>query len=352
MSSNIRPANEDAIAEAAAILRAGGVVAMPTETVYGLAGDATNPQAVARIYEAKNRPHLNPLIAHVRDLEMARGFGALPAQGENISGVIERRFSNFSGNFAKFRAFFADLSPQPYRLAEKFWPGPLTLVVRRFPPLGSAPAICDLAAAGLETLALRSPAHPVAQALIRAADRPLAAPSANPSGRLSPTTADAVAEMLGDKVDLILDGGPCEHGVESTIVACIGGAPQILRPGTIPRETLAAAIGAPMENTKENKPMSPGSAHSHYAPNAAVRLNASQPEGEEAFLGFGETCPEGALNLSPAGDLREAAANLYTYLRRIDSRGVRSIAVAPVPNNGLGEAINDRLARASAPRPR
>ncbi len=316
------------IDEAARVIAGGGLVAMPTETVYGLAADATNDAAVARIFEAKGRPRFNPLIAHVTGIEMARAHG--------------------------------DFSPLAMRLAEAFWPGPLTLVL----PRREESALSLLVSAGLDTVAIRAPAHPIASALIEAAGRPLAAPSANPSGAVSPTTADHVREGLGDKVDRILDGGPCEVGVESTIIRVDAGAAAILRAGGLARERLEAVIGEPLLDPQAehgpaaaNRPRAPGMLASHYAPRAALRLNVERPEPDEAFLAFG-AAPERAahvLNLSPAGDLREAAANLFAHLRALDKicakQNLAGIAAAPVPQVGLGEAINDRLKRAAAPRP-
>ncbi|MGE0829055.1 MAG: L-threonylcarbamoyladenylate synthase [Hyphomonadaceae bacterium] len=301
---------EDAIAEAAALLAAGRLVAMPTETVYGLAGDATNPAAIAAIYAAKARPHFNPLIAHVQGLAAAS---------------VE-----------------ADLPPLAIELAEAFWPGPLTIVA----PRKADAKVAELACAGLSTIALRAPAHPIAQALLHAFAKPIAAPSANRSGRVSPTTAAHVAEELGDAVDLILDGGPCAIGLESTIVGFADEAPVLLRAGAIARADIEHLIG-PLAAPKQGV-HAPGMLASHYAPRARLRLNADAPEADEIYLGFGPR--DGARNLSPQGDLREAAANLYAFLRALDATGAARIAVAPIPNHGLGEAINDRLMRAAAPR--
>lgn len=306
-----------AIGRAAHVLRAGGLVAFPTETVYGLGADATNGEAVARIYEAKGRPRFNPLISHVADYEAACRLGHLDARA--------------------------------VALAEAFWPGPLTLVVPRAP----ACPVADLVTAGLDTVAIRVPAHGVAQALLRAVDRPLAAPSANPSGRVSPTTAAHVAEGLGDAVGLILDGGPCTVGVESTIVGFAepGEPPRLLRPGGLPRAAIEEIVGELRGHG--HTITAPGQLDSHYAPAAHLRLNAAGPRKGEALLAFGPDVPRAAarvLNLSPAGDLREAAANLFAFLRALDAEGHARIAVMPVPDEGLGEAINDRLARAAAPR--
>lgn len=306
------------IAEAAALLRAGGLVAMPTETVYGLAADATSGTAVAGIYAAKERPSFNPLISHLPDLASARRQGLFDANA--------------------------------LALAQAFWPGPLTLVV----PASSGCTVSDLARAGLPSVALRVPAHSVAHAVLEAAGRPIAAPSANRSGRISATSAAHVLADLDGRIDAILDAGPTEVGVESTIVACLDGAPRLLRPGGVPREAIEHVIGRPLVITGNagHAPISPGMLASHYAPVARVRLDAEAPEDGEAWLGFG---PEGrehaaSLNLSPTGDLREAAAHLFGYMRRLDEMGRKTIAVARIPEHGLGEAINDRLRRAAAPR--
>ncbi len=306
------------IAAAAEILRRGGLVAMPTETVYGLAADATLEAAVARIYIAKGRPSSNPLIAHVPSLEAALEQG-----------------------------IFSD---HALRLAQKFWPGPLTLVV----PLASAASVCGAARAGLSTVALRVPAHPVALALLAQTDKPLAAPSANRSGFVSPVTAAHVARDLGHAIELILDGGRCEVGLESTVVECLD-APRLLRPGGIARHDIEAVLGRPFADAMEPGALrSPGMLKSHYAPRANLRLEAAALNEGEAGLDFGGIFGAGknVLDLSPRRDLAEAAANLFAYLRELDAREPVSIAVAPVPFEGLGEAINDRLRRAAAPRPR
>ncbi len=307
--------------KAAEALHAGRLVAFPTETVYGLGADATDDSAVAAVFEAKGRPRINPLIAHVTDIEAAMGLG---------------RFDESAR-----------------QLAEAFWPGPLTLVV---PRVEGCP-VSLLATAGLDTLALRVPAHPLAQALLAAFGGPVVAPSANISGRLSPTEAEHVAESpLAEKVAVILDGDECPVGVESTIIGFdTDGTPVLLRPGGIPREEIEKVLGEPLRTGKggEGTPSAPGQLSSHYAPRARLRLNAQRPEEGEMFLAFGPDAPKGVpgLNLSPKGDLREAAANLFAYLRILDETGVSSIAVAPIPEYGLGEAINDRLRRAAAPRP-
>jgi len=309
----IRPIHPDSILEAAAALAAGDLVGLPTETVYGLAADATNSNAVARIYAAKGRPSFNPLIAHVADVARARTEAKFDARAE--------------------------------ALAERFWPGPLTLVL----PARAGGSVCELARAGLTSIALRAPNHPAAQDLLRAFGKPVAAPSANVSGRLSPTSADNVAADLGDAVRLILDAGPCTIGVESTIVGLAPDEPaRLLRPGGVAREAIEALIG-PLAAVN-GAILAPGMLSSHYAPRAHLRLNAKAPMKDEAFLAFGVDAPPGALNLSSTGDLLEAAANLYAFLRQLDSHGADTIAIAPIPQTGLGEAINDRLARAAAPR--
>lgn len=313
-------ATEAGIAEAAVLLRQGGLVALPTETVYGLAADATSGEAVAGIYAAKERPSFNPLIAHLPDLQEARRQGLFDAHA--------------------------------LALTKAFWPGPLTLVV----PVSTGCTVCDLARAGLQSVALRVPAHPVARGVLQAVGRPIAAPSANRSGRISATSAAHVLADLDGRIDAVLDAGPCKVGVESTIVSCLDGAPRLLRPGGVSRAAIEAVIGRPLVLAGEAgmAPISPGLLASHYAPAAQVRLEAQAPRPGEAWLGFGPD-PAGplsktALNLSPRGDLAEAAAHLFGYLRQLDEAGCAVIAVAPIPPEGLGEAINDRLARAAAPR--
>ncbi len=284
---------------------------LPTETVYGLAADAGDPRAVAAIYEAKGRPSFNPLIAHVADL----------AAAEKIA-----RFD------ARARA-----------LAERFWPGPLTLVL----PIADPAAVCDLARAGLDTVAVRAPGHPVAHAVLAAFGGPVAAPSANRSGRPSPTTLADAREETGEAAAAFLDGGPCAVGLESTVVALVD-QPRLLRPGAVTREEIEAVIG-PLAEAEADAKRSPGRLARHYSPNAPVRLNADGPGPGEAFLAFGSGAPEGPLvwNLSPAGDPAEAAANLFAFLRAADRASPAAIAVAPIPDTGLGEAINDRLRRAA-----
>jgi len=301
--------------QAAAILRAGGLVAFPTETVYGLGADATNDTAVARIFEAKGRPRFNPLIVHV-------------ASGEAAQDIA--RF----GEVAKPLAFH-------------FWPGPLTLVLPMRPG-----AVAPLVSAGLDSVAVRVPAHPVAQALLAAVGGPVAAPSANPSGKVSPTRAAHVLEGLGGRIAAVIDGGACTVGVESTIVLADDSAPRLLRPGGVAVEEIEAVLGRALPLGGETtSPSAPGQLASHYAPEAAVRLNAARPETGELWLGFG-ACDGADLNLSPGGDLVEAAANLFHMFRNLDARATKGqrIAVAPIPETGLGRAINDRLRRAAAPR--
>ena len=314
------PADAAGIAEAARMLGAGALVAFPTETVYGLGADAADPVAVARLFAAKARPRFNPLIAHVLDVASARSLGA------------------FDGNAE--------------RLAAKFWPGALTLVVR-------AAADCpvsDLARAGSDTVALRVPAHPIARALLADFGRPIVAPSANRSGHISPTTAQHVIADLGGAIDAVLDGGPTTLGIESTIIDCTSATPRLLRLGGIPRSEIERVLGAPLADAAAGEISAPGMLASHYAPRTKLRLNATEVRPGEALLSFGGAKPKGAehaarvLDLSKSGDLVEAAANLFAHLRALDASGVPAIAVTPIPHAGLGEAINDRLARAAAPR--
>lgn len=300
------------IEQLAAQLRDGGLVAFATETVYGLGADATNADAVLQIYETKGRPRFNPLIVHVDGMEMAEQL--------------------------------VEFSPMARRLVDAFWPGPLTLVLPRRPTAG----LSDLVTAGLETVGIRMPAHDGARALIAKVGRPLAAPSANPSGRLSPTTAAQVDRAFGGKVD-VLDGGDCTAGLESTIVALDGDRATQLRAGALARAEIESVLQQPLATAAADSPIAaPGMLASHYAPNAHLRLNATAPEPGEAWLAFGPA-ESAAANLSPSGDLREAARNLFAMLHRLDET-VDRIAVAPIPDTGLGEAINDRLRRAAAPR--
>lgn len=304
----------DAVARAAAALREGKLIGLPTETVYGLAGDATNDRAVAEIYAAKGRPRFNPLIVHVSRIEAARGLVAFDRRAE--------------------------------QLAERFWPGPLTMVLPRRPDC----PVSLLCSAGLDSLAIRLPGHPVARAIIEAAGRPLAAPSANPSGRLSPTRAEHVARSLGGKVALVVDGGPSPVGVESTVVDLTGTDAVLLRQGGLAEEELASVLGALRHATPEGPVKSPGMLASHYAPHLPLRLDARDVRPDEALLAFGPEAPAGAhtvLNLSPTGDLVEAASHLFDYLHRLDRSGARGIAAMKVPDRGLGRAINDRLRRAA-----
>lgn len=316
----ILPADAAAIERAAAALRAGRLVVFPTETVYGLGGDATDPEAVAAIFAAKGRPRFNPLIAHLPDIAAALREGRFDARAE--------------------------------RLAERFWPGPLTLVLPRRPD-SSVALLCS---AGLDSVALRVPAQPVAQALLRAVGRPVAAPSANRSGRISPTRAEHAAEELGARVALYLDGGQTAIGLESTVVSLLGPEPLLLRPGGLPAEELEALVGPldrPAATAEDAARLSPGLLASHYAPGKPLRLEATAVAPDEALLAFGPEVPPGAaatINLSPAGDLREAAARLFEALRALDAGPGRAIAAMTVPAEGLGLAIRDRLSRAAAPR--
>lgn len=315
VQTRILTADDAGIGTASALLQAGQTVAIPTETVYGLAADARNAEAVARIYAAKGRPAFNPLIAH------------LPGIAE--AGAI------------------AELHPQARLLAERFWPGPLTLVL----PLKPHAGIASLVTAGLPTIGIRVPAHPVAQRLLQAFGGPLAAPSANPSGRVSATTAAHVADPetgLGGRIAAVLDAGPCAVGLESTIIGWSeDGQPALLRPGGIPAETISEVLGLPLlrHGTDENAPTSPGQLASHYAPRVALRLDVTDPRPGETHIAFGP----GRLSLSPGRDLTEAAARLFDLLRHADELG-KPVSVAPIPETGLGAAINDRLRRAAAPR--
>ena len=299
-------------AQAAAALKAGGLVILPTETVYGLAADAGDALAVAKLFEAKGRPRFNPLIAHVAGLPQA--------------GAV------------------AVLDDHARALAEAFWPGPLTLVT----PYREGGGVCDLARAGLDTVAVRVPGHPVARAVLEAFGRPVAAPSANRSGRPSPTTFADAMEETGFAAAASVDGGPCRVGLESTVVACLDGVVRLLRPGGLERGRIEAVVG-PLAEAEADAKRSPGRLARHYAPTAPVRLGRRAPEAGEAYLAFGPDTPDGPLvwNLSPTGDPREAAANLFVFLRAADRAGPAAIAVASIPNEGLGEAINDRLKRAA-----
>ncbi len=324
LTTAILPSGRAAVATAARILADGGLVAFPTETVYGLGADATNAFAIARLYQAKGRPAFNPLISHVSDLAAARAVGRFDATA--------------------------------LALAEAFWPGPLTLVL----PKVAGCTVAELATAGLETIAIRIPSHPVARAILDAFGRPVVAPSANLSGHVSPTTAAHVKADLEGRIDLIVDGGPVAVGVESTIVGCFD-QPMLLRPGGLPRENIERVLGRalvqpPADAESDNaQPLAPGMLASHYAPRTRVRLNATSVEAGEALLAFGmpargAEAAAAVMNLSPQGDLNEAAANLFGYLRALDARRATAIAVMPVPEEGLGEAINDRLRRAAVGR--
>ena len=320
-----RLAHSDAhtIRDAADVLAAGGLVAFPTETVYGLGADATNDKAVARLFAAKGRPSFNPLIAHVTNVAAARKL--------------------------------AEFDEPAARLAAAFWPGPLTLVL----PKTLVCPVSELASAGLNSIAVRVPSHPVAQSLFGAFGKPVVAPSANRSGHVSPTTAQHVLADLDGRVDLIIDGGATPVGVESTIVACLGGEPVLLRHGGVSRDSIARALGHEIQEavaspSDDEAPLAPGMLTSHYAPKSALRLEATHLDPGEVLLAFGHgslpgAAPSATLNLSPTGDVVEAAANLYAHLRALD-RSATTIAVMPIPNEGLGEAINNRLRRAAAPR--
>jgi L-threonylcarbamoyladenylate synthase len=314
--TRVMKADAQAIEAAAACLAAGGLVAFPTETVYGLGADAGNGEAIARLYAAKGRPSFNPLIAHVGSIEAARRLAYFDAAAE--------------------------------KLAAAFWPGPLTLVLPKRPESG----VADLALAGLDSVAVRLPAHPVAHALLAAFKGPVVAPSANRSGHVSPTSAAHVLADLRGRIDMVIDAGPCPVGVESTIVACLG-EPTLLRPGGLPRDEIERVLGQPLAvaAVDDETPLAPGMLSSHYAPKARLRLDAETAHPDEALLAFGPAPAASiTLNLSPRGDLIEAAANLFSHLRALDASGAIRIAVMKVPHEGLGEAINDRLKRAAAPK--
>ena len=325
LKTQILPAGTAATASAARVLAEGGLVAFPTETVYGLGADAGNATAIAHLYQAKGRPAFNPLIAHVGDLDAARRI----ARFDSVATA----------------------------LAEAFWPGPLTLVL---PKAENCP-VADLATAGLDTVAIRVPAHPIARDILRAFGRAVVAPSANLSGHVSPTTAEHVRCDLEGRIDLIVDGGAVNVGVESTIVGCFD-EPMLLRPGGLPRDEIERVLGRalmrpPADAESDNgQPLAPGMLASHYAPRTSVRLNAESLAPGEALLAFGPHAIEGidaavtVMNLSARGDLDEAAANLFGYLRALDAKNARTIAVMPIPQDGLGEAINDRLRRAAVGR--
>jgi L-threonylcarbamoyladenylate synthase len=334
--TRVARASVGAVKDAKSVLAAGGLVAFPTETVYGLGADATNDKAVARLYAVKERPSINPLIAHVADLATAERL-----------------------------AVFNDTA---LRLAKAFWPGPLTLVLPKAPhcPVGL------LATAGLDTIAVRVPGHPVAHQILAAFGKPVVAPSANRSGEVSTTTAQHVLHDLRDRIELLINDGPAPLGIESTIISCVG-EPTLLRSGAIDRAAVEKVLGAPLATHGHHghahhghakshpsshgpAPVAPGMLASHYAPRTPLRLNATNVSPDEALLAFGPTAPAGAaeavatLNLSPRGDLVEAAAHLFAHLRSLDTEGAEAIAVAPIPEQGIGEAINDRLRHAAAPR--
>jgi L-threonylcarbamoyladenylate synthase len=308
-------ATPETIEKAARALARGEIVAFPTETVYGLGANALDASAVAKIFAAKERPRFNPLIVHVPGLAEAETYAAV--------------------------------SPTARKLAEAFWPGPLSLVLKKRAGCG----IADLVTAGLDTVALRSPAHPIARALLAKAKFPIAAPSANRSGRVSPTTATHVAAELGEIPAMILDGGPCRLGIESTVISVVGEKPALLRLGATPREEIERLLGERIAMARSDSPIaSPGQLATHYAPDTQLRLCATSIGPDEALLAFGKDMLKGAritINLSESGDLTEAAAKLFGALRELDKSGVRTIAVMPIPNRGLGEAINDRLQRAA-----
>jgi L-threonylcarbamoyladenylate synthase len=309
----VSPADERAIAEGGRLIGAGRLVAFPTETVYGLGADATDDRAVAAIFEAKGRPTLNPLIIHVLDQQAAERMVRFDERARTLAG--------------------------------RFWPGPLTLVL---PRQVDCP-VSLLAGAGLDTLAVRVPNHPIARALLKATGRPLAAPSANRSGAISPTHAEHVAASLGAAIDLIIDGGPCLLGIESTIVDLSGDLPILLRPGGIAVEDIETLIGTLASPDQNAAPRAPGMLARHYAPSRPLRLDAVKAGSGEVLLGFGPAAPGGALNLSPTGNLREAAANLFAMLHQLDRSEIGAIAVMAIPEQGLGRAINDRLRRAASP---
>lgn len=335
LATVVVPAGAAAAARAALVLSAGGLVALPTETVYGLSANAQDDRAVARLYRAKERPSFNPLIAHVDGVEAARRLAVFDAAA--------------------------------LTLAAAFWPGPLTLVLPKAPNC----AVGHLATSGLDTIAVRVPSHPVASTVLAAFGGPLVAPSANRSGRVSPTSAEHVKTDLDGRIDLIIDGGVCPVGIESTVVSCGGGAVRLLRPGAVPRGAIERLLGRAVAHAltafdaggvqdataEAARPVAPGMLASHYAPRARVRLNAEAVRPGEALLAFGAGLPPGAggaravHNLSASADLVEAAANLFRYLRALDAAGAGTIAVMPIPDEGLGEAINDRLRHAAAPRP-
>jgi L-threonylcarbamoyladenylate synthase len=315
----IVPATPETIRQAAQALLRGDIVAFPTETVYGLGANALDARAVAKVFAAKERPRFNPLIVHIMGFAEAEAYASVGAAART--------------------------------LADSFWPGPLSLVLKKRPDC----PIADLATAGLDTIALRVPAHPIARSLLAEAKLPIAAPSANRSGRISPTTAAHVEAELSDIPAMILDGGPCPLGLESTVVSLAGPAPTLLRLGALPREAIEAVLGQKLVQARSDEPVaSPGQLAIHYAPDTKLRLGATSVSANEALLAFGPHVPRGAsatINLSASGDLKEAAARLFGALRELDQAGAATIAVMPIPNQGLGEAINDRLQRAACGTP-
>jgi L-threonylcarbamoyladenylate synthase len=307
----VTQASSQAIADAAQALRLGGLVLMPTETVYGLAADATNPAAVAAVFEAKGRPTFNPLIVHVADIAAAQKIAAFDAWA--------------------------------LVLAKAFWPGPLTIVA----PAARDCSVCELARGGLDSVAIRAPAHPLAQALLRAFGGPICAPSANRSGRPSPTTLADAMEETGFAAEVALDGGPCAVGLESTVVSVMDGPLRLLRPGGLTRDRIESLVGR-LTEAEDDAKRSPGRLTRHYAPQAPLRLNAEGPLPGEAYLAFGPWARNPSVfNLSPTADLNEAAQRLFSALREADRTNPKAISVAPIPRRGLGEAINDRLKRAA-----
>lgn len=315
--SRIYKPTAEAIIMASDILKKGEVVSFPTETVYGLGADATNSDAVAKIFSAKNRPSFNPLIIHLPNTQMVEKYVELSQLAKDLSNI--------------------------------FWPGPFTMVL----PLKKNSGISTLITAGLETVAIRVPSHPVAHTLLNEFNGPIAAPSANKSGQISPTTAQHVDQEFGDELELIIDGGPCDNGLESTIVKVVYDQLTILRPGNVTVEEIQEKIEVKIvtDTQPTDNPIAPGQLKSHYAPNANVRLNVINPEMNEAYLAFGDTNQvENMLNLSPSGDLEEAASNLFSMMRSLDQLNLKTISVAPIPKSGVGVAINDRLERAAAPK--
>lgn len=315
--SRIYNPTKEVISRASDALKQGEILSFPTETVYGLGADATNTKAVAKIFSAKNRPSFNPLILHFSSIDMAEKY------------VI--------------------INPLAKKLSDAFWPGPFTMVL----PLKKNNGISKLITAGLETVAIRIPKHPVAQEILLEFSGPIAAPSANKSGHISPTCAQHVNEEFGNEIGMIIDGGPCDNGIESTIVKVNDDHLLLLRPGNITKETIerTLSIKVKIEDKPTDNPIAPGQLKSHYAPNAKMRLNVTHPNNDEAYLAFGDTqWTQNMLNLSQTRNLEEAAANLFSMMRALDQLNIKTIAVAPIPKNGLGYAINDRLERAAAPK--